>query len=86
MDDLAMLDALERHAGNGVRAARLIGVLQQTWANWRARGVSPEGRLLVWLALQPAGRRMLKRFRAEHAKPRPGAELPAYTRPASDWP
>lgn len=42
---------LEAHGGSQTEAADAIGVPLQTFNNWTIRGISREGRLLMWLAL-----------------------------------
>ncbi len=48
----ANLEALiAQHDGHQTNAARSVGVPHQVFHNWMTRGISREGKLLTWLAL-----------------------------------
>lgn len=61
--DASLETLIEKHAGHQTNAARSVGVPHQVFHNWMTRGISREGRLLTWLALNSP--RTLKRFLAE---------------------
>lgn len=56
------MQAIEDEVGGVTKAAELVGVSQQTWSNWKARGLSREGRLLVWLVTRRNGRSLLRQY------------------------
>jgi len=68
MDDTKLMAEWEASAGSSAKAALSIGVSPQTWNNWKIpkRGISGEGRLLVWLAINSPN--LLRRFLKETGK------------------
>jgi hypothetical protein len=51
MTEQELIKALEAREGGSVAVARTLGVPQQVWTNWKARGMPANGHLRAWLAL-----------------------------------
>ncbi len=62
MTDAQILAAFEKEEGGATKAATILGITPQMWTNWKTRALPNYGRLLVWLASNPSGRKLLKRW------------------------
>lgn len=59
---------LIKHYGSAAKAAAACGVMETTFANWRRRGISNEGRPLVFRALRTIKVRVRSEFAFAQAK------------------
>lgn len=64
--DTSLEALIAKHDGHQTNAARAVGVPHQVFHNWMTRGISREGRLLAWLALNAP--KTLKRWLASATK------------------